>query len=359
MRVLFFSHQAEFLYGGEIVTLAFMQALQEQGVRVEFASPPGPYQERAAALVKTHTVSSRQFSRKLRLLPGILVSLWKTTRELNRLAEDADVIHVTSLKAMAMAFFCRGNIVWHHHDILPATFLNDLWIRLLGAWASLVIGPSRATCDALKRAGLPKEKCVVLANGFSPKDWQKRPARTSDVFRVALIGEISYRKGLDRLKKIIQTLRTMGVLEVISFSVIGSELSDPEFAARIREELKNEPVNFLGRREDVKHLLQEIDLLLVPSRQDPLPTVIVEAAFSGVPAIGSMAGGIPEMIVNGETGFLAELDEDFADAILEARDRKTWERLSENARRRAEERYDIGKLAAELKGLYQKVRAAE
>jgi len=112
--------------------------------------------------------------------------------------------------------------------------------------------------------------------------------------------------------------------------------------------LKNQPVTFLGRREDVKQILQGIDLLLVPSRQDPLPTVIVEASLSGVPTVGSRAGGIPEMIVEGETGYLAESDGEFADALLLAREISNWERLRVNARLRAEQKFDIRRLAEDL-----------
>ena len=103
MKVLFFSHQAEFIYGGEIVTLEFMRELAARGVAVQFASPPGPYFDRAQELgVRCHPVGSRQFSRRVSELPGIALSLAQTHFALRTITARAgiDVLHATSLKAM-------------------------------------------------------------------------------------------------------------------------------------------------------------------------------------------------------------------------------------------------------------------
>jgi glycosyltransferase involved in cell wall biosynthesis len=356
LKVLFFSHQANFLYGGEICTLAFMEELNQQGVEVHFASPPGPYQERARAFAKVHTVPSRQFSRKLNELPQLLPAIWQTGKALEEIMvrENISILHCTSLKAMVYGWRLgsRWPVIWHHHDILPPGRANDWWVRRLGARARLVLVPSCATKDGIERAGLPPGLCQVMPNGFRVDSWRARPSREGGHFRVALVGEISPRKGTDRLPGILRALAERGGVEGFEFLVVGDGLSAPAFAGEMRQVLKNQPVLFLGRREDVKQILQGVDLLLVPSRQDPLPTVIVEASLSGVPAVGSRAGGIPEMIVHGETGYLAESDEEFAEALLLARELSTWERLRVNARLRAEQKFNIRRLAEELVAHY-------
>lgn len=356
MKVLFFSHQADFIYGGEICTLSFMEELVRQGVEVHFASPEGPYHERAKKIARCHLVSSRQFRRQLGQLRSLLPALVKSRRELmNILArEQIPILHATSLKSMAYAWPVPGNLIWHHHDILPVGKLNGWWLRKFASRARMVLTPSAATRKALLQAKVPGQKCFVLNNGFRLDQWKPRPPREpSPKFRIAMVGEISPRKGTDRLPGILRALREKGGFEGCEFVMIGEGLSAPEFAAEMRQVLKEEPVTFLGRREDVPKLLQNMDLILVPSRQDPLPTVIVEAALSGVPAVGSRAGGIPEMIVEGKTGYLADSDEEYADAIILCREVSHWLALSAGARKLAEERFDIVQLTKQLLGYYE------
>jgi glycosyltransferase involved in cell wall biosynthesis len=356
LKVLFFSHQADFIYGGEVCTLSFMAELARNGVDVHFASPAGPYRERAARIARCHDVPSRQFSRKLGQLRRLLPALVTTRRELTKIMarEGITILHATSLKAMAYAWPVRGSLIWHHHDILPPGRLNAWWLRKFAARARMVLAPSQATRSALLEAKVPGQKCFVLNNGFHLGDWSRRPPREpSSSFRIALVGEISSRKGTDRLPGIIRALRERGGADGCEFVVIGEGLSDPNFAAEVRESLQGAPVAFLGRREDVPRLLQSIDLLLVPSRQDPLPTVIVEAALSGVPAVGSRAGGIPEMIVEGQTGYLAESDEEYADAIFRCREEARWREMSLAARQLAEKRFNIVPLTKQLMGYYE------
>ena len=357
MRVLFFSHQAEFIYGGEVCTLSFMQELKKTE-EIFFASPSGPYAERASFLASSFVVPSVQFSRKISHLPKIVRAIYSTQKKLQQIIREKkiQILHATSLKAMAYAFFVNEvKVIWHHHDILPAGFFNSLWVKVLGARADLILVPSEATKHSLLVAGVPAKKVEVLFNGFSPDLWKKRGPRSSQDFHVALVGEISFRKGLDRLREVLAVLRKRGTLEGVQVSIVGAELSEPDFAKKIREDLRQEPVSFLGRRENVKEILQTVDLLLVPSRQDPLPTVIVEAALSGVPALGSTAGGIPEMIVPGETGFLAETAEEFAEGLEKARNLATWQKLSDGARVLAEEKFSIEKAAKKLLGFYEKL----
>lgn len=358
MKILFFSHQAEFLYGGEIVTLEFARELGARGHEVHFASPAGPYQERVkAAGVRTHTVSSRQFSRRLAQLPAIAASLVRVRSELRAIAarEGVEILHATSLKAMAFAWSAGLPTLWHHHDILPPGAANDLWVRVLAARAARILVPSAATREALVRAGVAGEKVRVLRNGFRVEEWKRRPLREGSQFRIGVVGEISRRKGTDRVEGLLSAFREDPSVRI---EVIGEGLSEPEFAAGLRRRLGSDRIQFLGRRADVKALYQEMDLLFVPSRQDPLPTVIVEAGLSGVPIVGSAAGGIPEMVENGSNGFTYDMDRESPErgAELIHRVRADWNRFSASSRAIAEARYDVRKLTGELERHYAEVR---
>jgi glycosyltransferase involved in cell wall biosynthesis len=351
MKVLFLSHQADFLFGGEVCTLSYMAELKRQGVEVHFASPAGPYAERAGAIAHWHEIPSVQFSRSLIALPAFLPALLRSHIRLKKIATEnrIDLLHATSLKAMVYAWPLRKllPVLWHHHDILPDTFWNNAWARGLAKGAAQVVVPSKATKDSLLGAGLPESKVQVLHNGFQPGEWHARPARKAGPLTLAFVGEISFRKGADRLAAILSAVRTKVAAELW---IIGDSLSDPAFGAQVRAELEPLGAKFWGKRNDVKDLLQSVDVLLVPSRQDPLPTVIVEAGLSGVPVVASPSGGIPEMVK--ENGFLAADTGEYAQHILELADEEKWKRTSLAARKKSETAYDIRLLTGRLVKIY-------
>ncbi|WP_261363370.1 glycosyltransferase family 4 protein [Roseiconus lacunae] len=78
-----------------------------------------------------------------------------------------------------------------------------------------------------------------------------------------------------------------------------------------------ERVRFLGYRNDAEQLLQASDFFILPSTHEGLPLSILEAQACKVPVIASPVAGIPEVITDGVTGFLASPDrpEDYADSI--------------------------------------------
>jgi glycosyltransferase involved in cell wall biosynthesis len=99
------------------------------------------------------------------------------------------------------------------------------------------------------------------------------------------------------------------------------------------------PVEFTGWREDVGEVLRELDLLLVPSTSAEATTRVILDAFSaGVPVVAYAVGGIPEIVRDGENGFLARerSPESLAERVKEAmatdldwiarRARVEWER---------------------------------
>jgi glycosyltransferase involved in cell wall biosynthesis len=63
-------------------------------------------------------------------------------------------------------------------------------------------------------------------------------------------------------------------------------------------------VTFLGFREDIPYILSLSDIFVLPSLDEALPTVLAEAMAAGLPLIGTKVGGVPEMLVDGENGFL-------------------------------------------------------
>jgi glycosyltransferase involved in cell wall biosynthesis len=366
MRVLFYSHQSHYVYGGEVVTLALARELSKRGEEVFFAAPPGPYLEKFRGLLgeAVFTVSSLEFRRSFAVIFRLIAALPSTLIHLQKIVHEnrIEILHANTLKAIVyvwpLGFFFGLKVIWHHHDILPTRGLNQVWLRLLARGARKIIVPSHAAKQALISAGIAPAKVEAIWNGFDPSEWSSpegvRPARS---FQIFFVGELSLRKGADLLPEIASRLAALAKKE-FQIIVIGAALSEPELAISLKQRVKNEGLEsyfqFMGRREDVKGLLREADVLILPSRQDPFPTVVLEAAFSGVPIIASPVGGVPEMFRNGEGGRFAGNAEDFARELAEwVDDPIRARREGALARQFAESNFSLGQMADQVKAIYK------
>ncbi|MCK9906881.1 glycosyltransferase, partial [Frankia sp. Cpl3] len=64
---------------------------------------------------------------------------------------------------------------------------------------------------------------------------------------------------------------------------------------------------FLGKQEDVAEVISLADLMLLPSEKESFGLVALEAMACGVPVVATYAGGLPEVVVDGECGFLCSI----------------------------------------------------
>ena len=134
----------------------------------------------------------------------------------------------------------------------------------------------------------------------------------------------------------------------------GPDRVDAE-AEAARFELQDK-VFFLGKIDTVAPLLAGADLFLLPSDKESFGLSALEALASGVPVIGCAAGGLPEVVRDGETGALlspGDVDgmSDAALAIL--RDRDRWRAMSTIAARDARERFSLESIVGDYEAFYE------
>ena len=118
-------------------------------------------------------------------------------------------------------------------------------------------------------------------------------------------------------------------------------------------------IRFLGKQDPVEEILSIADVFLMPSGSETFGLAALEAMACNVPVVASDVGGLPELIVDGETGFLCPLDDVDAftqrtRALLTNDD--LHERMSAAARKRAEDTFDISKIVPMYETYYQTVR---
>lgn len=114
-------------------------------------------------------------------------------------------------------------------------------------------------------------------------------------------------------------------------------------------------VYFLGKLDLVAPLLASADVFLLPTQSESFGLSALEALASGVPVIGTRAGGLPEVVRDGETGFLCGVGD--VEAMSEAalsilRDRDRWKSMSELATSDARERFSLDAIVSQYEHLY-------
>lgn len=176
-------------------------------------------------------------------------------------------------------------------------------------------------------------------------------------FRVGYIGRLSEGKGFHELLEAFILLKARHL--PVELLVAGSFV-DAAYQRRILNRVTEcgwqESIHFLGQQQDLTPLYEAIDLLVVPSANEPFGRVVIEAMAQGVPCVGANAGGIPEIITDHETGWLyppgqvealAELMADLSGSLWKL------ETIRQNARRMVCERFNIETQIRMLRACYQ------
>ncbi|RKN72444.1 N-acetyl-alpha-D-glucosaminyl L-malate synthase BshA [Paenibacillus ginsengarvi] len=136
----------------------------------------------------------------------------------------------------------------------------------------------------------------------------------------------------------------------------GPELS--KTICKVKEMGLTDRVIFAGKQDDVAQVISMADVMLLPSEKESFGLVALEGMACGVPTVGSNAGGIPELITHGETGFLAgigdtELMADYAVRLLQ--DDSLYEAMSKACLDRARRTFCNDLITAQYEQIYYRV----
>ncbi len=133
----------------------------------------------------------------------------------------------------------------------------------------------------------------------------------------------------------------------------GPERNETERLARELNIIDN--VKFLGKQNAFIELLSCADIFLLPSQSESFGLSALEAMACGVPVVASNIGGIPEVVVHGETGYLAELGDTkrMAKYVIDlVTNSKKWQIFSDNSIKRAAKEFEISKIIPHYENIY-------
>jgi glycosyltransferase involved in cell wall biosynthesis len=349
--------------GGQLVALRLAQAARERGDGVSFVAPRhGPFVELAEREgFRTDLVDVGRTYR--------VFGLVRLARLLRR--EGVDVLHTHALAAANALGRLAGRtagvpVVSHLHienHFRPASrwLLRGLDNRTARRCVGL-IAVSEDTRRAYERQGYPEERIEIVYNGVelagdTAPDLRAELGLPPDA---PLIGEVARLCDVKGQRELIQALREVPDARLV---LVGADLErGGEFQASLEDEAKqlgvSDRVVFAGRRPDADTTLGAFDVVALPSWTEGLPLVVLEAMARRRPVVATPVGGTPEVVADGETGFLVPPrdPQTLARALrrLLADPALRW-RMGDAGRTRVEERFSADGMTRRVLALYDEV----
>lgn len=330
MNVLYLSHTST-ISGAEHSLLELLSALPA-GIEPTLACPHGELMAEAGKLgVPLLALSPLElgFRLDLRRTPRGLAQAARAALAVVRIGRRPhwSLVHANSVRAglvaVPLARLGGPPLVVHVRDALPPSRAGMLARRAVTGSAALVLANSRYT--ARNFAGRDDAdgvrtvyNSVDLAR-FSPRVISREQARARlglgpSAPALGLIAQITPWKGQETAIRLLGHLHSeqpeaqLLLVGVPRFAT-GAESYDNEAYARLLRQLAidlgiPDSVRFLGHRGDVPEILRALDLLLVPSWEEPFGRTVIEAMAMEVPVLATSVGGPAEVIAHGEDGLL-------------------------------------------------------
>jgi L-malate glycosyltransferase len=388
VKVLYVNHTAE-ISGGERSLLILLAALPST-VQPLLATPRGPLQAAAEALgIPTTRIVGTAGSLRLhplhtpRAIAEMIVAAWQVRRASAR--HGADLVHANSIRAgvvVGIARLRRVATVVHVRDCLPSGPVSTATQRLIAATATTVLANSHYTAACI-RAAAPRARPEVVHNPvdierFNPEviDQVRARDRLGGAGRrrllLGVVAQLSPWKGQDTAIEALRLLLSKGIdahlllVGSAKFVARSTRFDNRRYLAHLHQLVAEaglqSRVSWLGEREDVPELVGALDVLLLPSWEEPFGRAVIEAMALGVPVIATDVGGPAEIITDGREGLLVPPRDPVKWAAAIGRLAESPERRREMGRAgrlRVEQAFSGGHHAEEMLEVYERAIASQ
>ncbi len=281
-----------------------------------------------------------------------------------------DIIHVHSSKAGVL-----GRLAAAHHGMLSiytpnayaflgATGLKRwLYLRIEKSlrsktWRLLACGPSEMD-RSLRDVKYQSDKVVSVNNSLAcSTEPANRQVSTSESLSALMVGRFIHQKNPEMLVRVARLVTRE--LPHVKFLLVGGG-----YQATLGKaiQLLTAKLGLAGKLtvldwmepSALESLMLDAAVIVVPSRFDGLPFLPLEAMLLGKPVVGTNVDGVKDTIVDGETGYLVELDDDdaMASRLIELfQDPQLRTRMGEAGRRRVDEQFNIERNIRQLEDIY-------
>ena len=386
VRVLCFDHTAE-LGGAEIALADLLRHLDRKRVEPTVVlGSAGPLLERISSDVPVHVLPMDPDIVRARKDSIGLASLWNVRSalrtmtyilQLRRLIRRMrpHLIHTNSLKSAVIggiaARLAATPVLWHIRDRIAEDYLSPSAVRAIRLLARVipqyVIANSAATLSSLQLHRVPS---AVVPSGvdtskFSASGNPGHPAAKHPGQQIiGLIGRICPWKGQHIFIEAAAAVHAR--YPQVRFRIIGSALFtdqpyERQIVTMIEECGLRDIIKLTGFRADVERAIQSLDIVAHASiTGEPFGQVIVQAMASGKPVIATNGGGVPEIIVDRESGILVPMGDAqaMANAICSLiANPVAATALAQAGLKRVQERFTISVTVDKLTSVYEELAA--
>ena len=327
--------------GAEVVTRSLIAALPAE-VDVAVLG-------RDAAIVEW-VASARAGARAEVVEPS--ASAWRSALARSRV----DVAHVNlpafnaSIPALAGAMLARTPfLIVDHLPTEGMSWKGRAWQRLATSRAltRVAVGPSTAHAVA-RLAGVPDSAIAIVPNAVPDPGVVDRAPHDGPV-RLGMLGRLVHQKGVD------VALAALAEVDGCVLRIAGDGPDRAALEARAGALGVADRVTFLGH-VDGHDFLVDLDALLLPSRDEGLPLVLLEAMQLGTPVVATRVGSIPDVLVDDESGLLVDADDPhgLADAVRRlVTESELRTRLGQQARAVAVREFSVDDMVRGYTALYE------
>ncbi len=253
----------------------------------------------------------------------------------------------------------RNTAEWRN---LPRHMVN----LVLAPFTSIVVTNAQAVRESDARTMLIRPRYRVIYNGinsevFKPVDAsriteERQALGLPDGPLIGTLGRLAEQKDYPTWLRTAR--RVLDNRPDARFVILGGGKLQPQIEQLVADLRLSEAVTMLGVRADVTRIIPLFDVLLLTSRWEGFPNVVMEAMACEVPPVATRVSGIPELVIDGETGFLAPAGDvaALAEAVLRLiQDPALARRMGRAGRLRIQESFSLSRMVAEYSALYEEL----
>mgnify|MGYP000329022692 CR=1 FL=1 len=237
----------------------------------------------------------------------------------------------------------KKKFILNVHDIIADNSFFVKLIKFFDKYVNVYIAGSNAVKISLIKNGVLEEKIHIVYTGLEPKEFYKKNFVKNSLV-LGFVGLLDNRKNPLEFVSFIKELYKKNI-NVYGKIVYKETYESALILKKIRIEISefNLPIELVGSiaRNELDVFYKSLDFLMITSKNDPLPTVVLESMNNSIPVIGKSVDGIPEMICDSENGYLYNTIDDFTKLYLELKnlDQKKYLFLQKNALETIEKKF--------------------
>lgn len=351
--------------GAEAKTMATVLGLDDYEFTVGYGSS---YHQEQLDCLKTAGIETKRFPlirhyNPLTTLPAVVA----LARYLHR--EGFDIVHTHSTEAGIIGRFAAAmagvpNVVHTVHGVPFADDRNAALNRFVlecerqaATFTDRIITNADVIADEYLDRGIgTRDQYTTIYSGVELEAF-RAVAPAEDLPgtrpRIVMVGRLADGKGHSLLLDAVESIGDMAA----SVCIVGDGPLYDSLESEIADRGLADSVFLIGFRNDVPRVLAASDVLVLPSFREGTPRVITEAMASGLPVVATDIAGIPEQVVDGESGYLiptgdaAALADKLAELLANSELRK---QMGKRGLERVE-RFSVDAMLRDLDGLYREL----